>query len=60
MTDYQVVKLDDFKYGIITSRIGLLSFKSAFKQVLEHEEMTEEERRILKNLIQDIKTIMSN
>lgn len=57
MTDYHVVKLEDFKYGIITSRIGLLSIKDAFKRVLDNETMTEEERRTLQNLIRDIKDI---
>ena len=57
MTDYQVTRLDDFKYGIITSKIGLLSVKSAFEKVLENEKMTAEERREYQNLVRDIKEI---
>lgn len=60
-TEYKVLKMNGFnEFAIITNRIGMMSIKDAFKQVLENEKMTTREKKTVEKLVADIKEKISN
>lgn len=55
-TKYTVLKMEESfnQYAIITSKIGIMVIRDAFRKYLENEKMNTNEREKLEKLVSDI------